>query len=83
MSPHSPRVLQRGIARSSVPGWAAILQVPVPLNDAIVLLSIACASTMVFLTPRIDIVVSEELIEQAEEEESGLMQEAGVWCVVQ
>ena len=34
---------------------------PVPLNAAIVVLSIACASTMVFLVPRRDVVVSEEL----------------------
>ena len=44
---------------------------PVPLNAAIVILSIACASTMVFLVPRRNLVVSEELIEQAEEEEAG------------
>jgi DHA1 family bicyclomycin/chloramphenicol resistance-like MFS transporter len=46
---------------------------PVPLNAAIVVLSIACASTMVFLVPRRTVVVSEELIEQAEEEETGLL----------
>jgi DHA1 family bicyclomycin/chloramphenicol resistance-like MFS transporter len=46
---------------------------PVALNAAIVVLSIACASTMVFLIPRRDVVVSEELIEQAEEEESGML----------
>jgi DHA1 family bicyclomycin/chloramphenicol resistance-like MFS transporter len=46
---------------------------PVPLNIAIVLLSIACASTMIFLVPRRDVVISEELIEQAEEEESGIL----------
>jgi MFS transporter, DHA1 family, multidrug resistance protein len=46
---------------------------PVALNAAIVLLSAACASTMIFLVPRRDVVVSEELIEQAEEEESGLL----------
>jgi DHA1 family bicyclomycin/chloramphenicol resistance-like MFS transporter len=46
---------------------------PVPLNIAIVVLSIACASTMVFLVPRRSVVVSEELIEQAEEEESGML----------
>jgi len=45
----------------------------VALNAAIFILSIACASTMVFLIPRRDILVSEELIEQTEEEESGLM----------
>jgi DHA1 family bicyclomycin/chloramphenicol resistance-like MFS transporter len=44
-----------------------------PLNIAIVMLSIACASTMIFLIPRRTLVVSEELIEQAEEEESGLL----------
>jgi MFS transporter, DHA1 family, multidrug resistance protein len=46
---------------------------PVPLNIAIVALSAACASTMIFLVPRRDVVVSEALIEQAEEEESGLL----------
>src|ERR1700686_3280481 len=46
---------------------------PVPLNIAIVVLSIACASTMIFLVPRRDVIVSEELIEQAEEEESGML----------
>src|ERR1700733_11217562 len=46
---------------------------PVPLNIAVFVLSIACASTMVFLVPRRTVVVSEELIEQAEEEESGML----------
>src|SRR6476661_2908038 len=46
---------------------------PVALNIAIVILSIGCASTMIFLVPRRDVVVSEELIEQAEEEESGML----------
>jgi DHA1 family bicyclomycin/chloramphenicol resistance-like MFS transporter len=46
---------------------------PVALNAAIVVLSAACASTMIFLVPRRDVVVSEELIEQAEEEESGML----------
>jgi DHA1 family bicyclomycin/chloramphenicol resistance-like MFS transporter len=46
---------------------------PVPLNIAVVVLSIACASTMVFLIPRRDVIVSEALIEQAEEEESGML----------
>jgi DHA1 family bicyclomycin/chloramphenicol resistance-like MFS transporter len=46
---------------------------PVPLNIAIVALSIGCASTMIFLVPRRDVVISEELIEQAEEEESGML----------
>jgi len=46
---------------------------PVPLNIAIVILSAACASTMIFLVPRRSVVVSEELIEKAEEEESGML----------
>ena len=44
-----------------------------PLTAAIAVLSMACASTMIFLVPRRDVVVSEELIEQAEEEEAGVM----------
>jgi DHA1 family bicyclomycin/chloramphenicol resistance-like MFS transporter len=36
-------------------------------------LSVACASTMIFLVPRRTVIVSEELIEQAEEEESGML----------
>ena len=44
-----------------------------PLTAAIFALSIACASTMFFLVPRPTIVVSEELIEKAEEEESGML----------
>ena len=46
---------------------------PVALNAAILVLSIACASTMIFLIPRHNVVVSEKLIEQAEEEESGML----------
>jgi DHA1 family bicyclomycin/chloramphenicol resistance-like MFS transporter len=46
---------------------------PVPLNIAMVILSIACASTMFFLVPRRDVVVSEELIGKADEEESGML----------
>ena len=41
---------------------------PAPLNVAVFALSLACASTMVFIIPRRNVVVSEELIEQAEEE---------------
>jgi MFS transporter, DHA1 family, multidrug resistance protein len=44
-----------------------------PLTSAILVLSLACASTMIFLVPRRTMVVSEELIEQAEEEESGML----------
>jgi MFS transporter, DHA1 family, multidrug resistance protein len=45
----------------------------VPLNIAIAVLSAACAATMVFLVPRRDVLATEELIEQAEEEETGLL----------
>jgi DHA1 family bicyclomycin/chloramphenicol resistance-like MFS transporter len=44
-----------------------------PLTAAIFALSVACASAMFFLVPRRDVVVSEELIEKAEEEERGMM----------
>jgi len=44
-----------------------------PLTSAIFALSIACAAAMFFLVPRRDVVVSEELIEKAEEEEAGMM----------
>jgi DHA1 family bicyclomycin/chloramphenicol resistance-like MFS transporter len=43
-----------------------------PLTAAVLTLSIACASTMVFIVPRRTVLVSEELIEAAEEE-SGLV----------
>jgi DHA1 family bicyclomycin/chloramphenicol resistance-like MFS transporter len=46
---------------------------PVPLNIAILVLSLFCASTMIFLVPRGGAVATEELIEQAEEEETGLL----------
>jgi DHA1 family bicyclomycin/chloramphenicol resistance-like MFS transporter len=44
-----------------------------PLTSAIFVLSIACASTMIFLVPRRTVVVSEKLMEQAEEEEQGML----------
>jgi DHA1 family bicyclomycin/chloramphenicol resistance-like MFS transporter len=44
-----------------------------PLTSAIFALSIACAATMFFLVPRRNVVVSEELIEKAEEDEQGMM----------
>jgi DHA1 family bicyclomycin/chloramphenicol resistance-like MFS transporter len=46
---------------------------PMPLNLAIFVISLGCASTMIFLIPRRTIVVSEALVEQAEEEESGML----------
>src|SRR5205085_11214713 len=44
-----------------------------PLTSAIFVISIGCASTMIFLVPRRTVVVSEELMEKAEEEEQGMM----------
>lgn len=46
---------------------------PVPLNIAILVLSLACAASMIFLVPRDGAMVTEELIEKAEEEESALL----------
>jgi DHA1 family bicyclomycin/chloramphenicol resistance-like MFS transporter len=44
-----------------------------PLTGAIFVLSIACVSTMIFIVPRRAVMVSEKLMEQAEEEESGML----------
>jgi len=44
-----------------------------PLTAAIFALSIACASAMFFLVPLRTVVVSEELMAKAEEEESGML----------
>lgn len=44
-----------------------------PLTAAILAISLLCASIMTFLVPRRKVVVSEEMIEQAEEEEQGMM----------
>jgi DHA1 family bicyclomycin/chloramphenicol resistance-like MFS transporter len=46
---------------------------PLPLNIAILVLSMACACAMIFLVPRRSAVATEELIEKAEEEETGLL----------
>jgi DHA1 family bicyclomycin/chloramphenicol resistance-like MFS transporter len=46
---------------------------PLPLNIAILVLSLACASAILFLVPRDGGVATEELIEKAEEEETGLL----------
>jgi DHA1 family bicyclomycin/chloramphenicol resistance-like MFS transporter len=46
---------------------------PVPLNIAILALSLACAASMIFLIPRGGAIATEELIEKAEEEETGLL----------
>jgi DHA1 family bicyclomycin/chloramphenicol resistance-like MFS transporter len=44
-----------------------------PLTTAIFAISILCAASMIFIVPRRTLVVSEELMEQAEEEEQGMM----------
>ncbi|MBR0716758.1 multidrug effflux MFS transporter [Bradyrhizobium liaoningense] len=44
-----------------------------PLTAAITAISLLCASVMIFVVPRREVVVSEELIEQAEEEESAML----------
>src|SRR3569833_629024 len=44
-----------------------------PLTAAISLMSVACASTMVFLVPRSNAAVSKAMIEEAEEDEAGVM----------
>jgi len=44
-----------------------------PLTACVFVLSLACAASMIFLVPRRDVVVSEELIGQVEEEESGML----------
>ncbi len=68
--------LQQGIG-ALVSQFGAYLgghsETTLPLTAAIFALSLACASTMLFLVPRRDVVVSEELIEKAEEEEQGML----------
>lgn len=44
-----------------------------PLTSAVLAISLLCACMMIFVVPRRKLVVSETLIEQAEEEESGMM----------
>src|SRR3954464_13835316 len=44
-----------------------------PLTAAVLAISLLCACTMTFLVPRREVMVSETLIERAEEEESGMM----------
>ncbi|CAN5143973.1 multidrug effflux MFS transporter [soil metagenome] len=46
---------------------------PTALNAAVLLLSLACASTMLFLVPRRGLVATEAMIEKAEEEDTGIL----------
>jgi MFS transporter, DHA1 family, multidrug resistance protein len=68
--------LQQGIG-SLVSQFGAYLgghsTTTLPLTTAILIISIACASSMIFLVPRRKAVVSEESIEEAEEDEAGVM----------
>jgi MFS transporter, DHA1 family, multidrug resistance protein len=68
--------LQQGIG-SLVSQFGAYLgghsTTTLPLTTAILIISIACASSMIFLVPRRKTVVSEEMIEKAEEDEAGVM----------
>ncbi|MGX9427426.1 MULTISPECIES: multidrug effflux MFS transporter [Bradyrhizobium] len=68
--------LQQGIG-SLVSQFGAYLgghsTTTLPLTTAILIISIACASSMIFLVPKRNTVVSEEMIEQAEEDEAGMM----------
>ena len=62
---------ERVMRRSYCGGLRALVQEP--NNNALFAISVACACTMIFIVPRRDVVVSEELIEQAEEDEQGMM----------
>ncbi|QQO32710.1 multidrug effflux MFS transporter [Bradyrhizobium diazoefficiens] len=44
-----------------------------PLTSAVLAISLLCVCMMIFVVPRRELVVSKTLIEQAEEEESGMM----------
>ncbi|MCA6106657.1 multidrug effflux MFS transporter [Bradyrhizobium cenepequi] len=68
--------LQQGIG-SLVSQFGAYLgghsTTTLPLTTAILIISIACASIMIFLVPRRKAVVTEQAIEEAEEDEAGVM----------
>jgi DHA1 family bicyclomycin/chloramphenicol resistance-like MFS transporter len=68
--------LQMGIGAlmSQIGAWlGGHFSSTLPLTAAILVTSFACASTMIFLVPRSNMTVSEELIEEAEEDEAGVM----------
>lgn len=46
---------------------------PVPLNIAIVVLSLLCAASMIFLVPRLPTVATEDVVAKAEKEDTGLL----------
>src|ERR1700761_7446212 len=68
--------LQQGVGAlvSQLGAWlGGHFSTTLPLTISVFVISILCASNMIFLVPRREVVVSEKLIEQAEEEESGIM----------
>jgi MFS transporter, DHA1 family, multidrug resistance protein len=68
--------LQMGIGAlmSQIGAWlGGNFSSTLPLTAAIFVMSLACASTMIFLVPRSNATVSQELIEEAEEDEAGVM----------
>jgi DHA1 family bicyclomycin/chloramphenicol resistance-like MFS transporter len=65
--------LQMGIGAlmSQLGAWlGGHFSTTLPLTIAILLLSLCCACSMIFLVPRRDLIVTEELIEAAEEDEA-------------
>src|SRR5215475_2228080 len=68
--------LQQGVGAlvSQLGAWlGGHFMTTLPLTSFVFLLSLACAASMFLLVPRRDVLVSEELIERAEEEESGML----------
>jgi DHA1 family bicyclomycin/chloramphenicol resistance-like MFS transporter len=68
--------LQQGVGAlvSQLGAWlGGHFATTLPLMSLVFVLSLGCAASMVFLVPRRGMVVTEELIGQAEEEESGML----------
>jgi DHA1 family bicyclomycin/chloramphenicol resistance-like MFS transporter len=68
--------LQQGVGAlvSQLGAWlGGHFATTLPLMSLVFVLSLGCAASMVFLVPRRGVVVTEELIGQAEEEESGML----------
>jgi len=68
--------LQQGVGAlvSQLGAWlGGHFATTLPLMSFVFVLSLGCAASMIFLVPRRGMVVTEELIGQAEEEESGML----------
>ena len=68
--------LQQGIGAlvSQLGAWlGGHFATTLPLTAFVFVLSLACAASTIFLVPRRSVVISEELVEKAEEEESGML----------